>query len=339
MKAVILAGGGGTRLWPLSTEKVPKQFQKLVSNRTMFEETVDRLNFLKPKDIYVAINKEHHKIIRKLAPKIPKENILIEPALRDTCSAIGLATAIIAKKYPNEVIAIIYADHLIKNTKMFQQKLKLAEKIAQKENTLNIIEVKASSPHTGYGYIKLGKLLDKSNQVYEIDRFVEKPSLKKAQEYVKSGKHLWNTGIYVWKAKTLLAEYAKHQPGIYGKLMEMVKNPAKIKNLYPTLPKISLDYAIMEKTTTKKIRIIKSDKLGWSDVGNFEAIFNELAKSKKQNILRGKVKLLECEGCLIYSDTKKTIKALGLKDLVIVDTPDGLLICKKDQSKRIKEIV
>jgi mannose-1-phosphate guanylyltransferase len=338
MKAVILAGGGGTRLWPLSTLERPKQFQKLISNKTMLEETVACLDFIKPKDIYLAINKAHLNLVRKLCPKIPKSNIIIEPALRDTASCIGFAAAIIAKKHPKEVMAVIYADQVIKNKKEFQSKLKLAEKIAIKKNTLNIIEVSAKYPHTGYGYVKIGKLLNKSGQVYELDHFVEKPSLEKAKEYVKSGKYLWNTGIYVWKTQTLLEAYAKHQPETYKKLMEMTKNPAKINKLYPTLQKISLDYAIMEKVNAKKVRIIKSDKLGLTDVGNWEAIYDELSKTKKDNVKRGNVKLLDCEGCLIYGDSKKPVKAIGLKDLIIVNTEDGLLVSQKSQSKRIKEL-
>jgi len=338
MKAVILAGGGGTRLWPLSTLEKPKQFQKLVSNKTMLEESVNLLDFLKPTDIYLAINKKHLNLVQRLCPKIPKNNIIIEPALRDTASCIGFAAAIIAKCHPKEVMAIIYADQLIKNKKELQTKLKLAEKIAIKEHTLNIIEISALTPHTGYGYIKLGKLLNKSDQVYELGRFVEKPSLEKAKEYIRSGNYLWNTGIYVWENKTLLEAYFQHQPETYKKLMEMMKNPAKIKQLYPTLQKISLDYAIMEKVHPKKVRIIKSDKLGLVDVGNWEAIFDELSKSKKENVKRGNVKLLECEGCLIYGNFKKPVKAIGLKDIVVVDTEDGLLVSQKSQSKRIKEL-
>jgi mannose-1-phosphate guanylyltransferase len=144
--------------------------------------------------------------------------------------------------------------------------------------------------------------------------------------------------MYVWKTDVLLDEYKKLKPETYKKLMAMMKNPAKIKTIYPTLEKISIDYAIMEKTSPKKIRIIKTDKLGWSDVGNFEAIFDELAKSKKENIKRGNVKLLDCEGCLIYGDSNKPVKALGLTDIVIIDTKDGLLISQKSQSKRIKEL-
>lgn len=345
MKAVILAGGGGTRLWPLSTEDCPKQFQKLVSNKTMIEETINRLDFLKPKDIYVAINEKHLKLVQKLCPKIPKENIIIEPALRDTASCIGLAATIIEQKHPNEVMCIIYADHLLKEKKSLQNKLKLAEKIAKEENTLNIIEIVAKTPDTGYGYVKIGKLWKKieNTEVYYLNRFVEKPDLETAKKFVKSGNYLWNTGIYVWKAKTLLDHYKRLQPDSYQKFMQIMKDlgtnkeKSTIQKFYPTLEKISIDYAIMEKVDPKQVRILKAD-LGWSDIGNFEAIWKELVKTKTSNITRGEVKSLDCQGCLIYADNKKKIAALGLKDLIVVDTKEGLLICKKSDAKRIKEL-
>lgn len=334
MKAVILAGGLGTRLWPLSTPENPKQFQKLISNKTMLEETIDRLDFLKPKDIFIAINEKHLDLVQKLCPKIPSENIIKEPALRDTAPCIGLAATIIEHGYPKEVMAVIYADHLIKNKKEFQQKLKLAEKIAKKENTLNIIEVEAKEPNIHYGYVKLGKNLGSS--VYELDSFKEKPDLKTAEEFVKSGEYLWNTGIYVWKASVLLEHYKKLLPKIYKILQEMV-NTNKF-TAYPKLEKISIDYAIMEKVPPQEVRIIKAD-LGWSDIGNFEAIWKELAKTPKSNITRGPVKLIDCEGCLIYADNQKAISLVGVKDQIIIDTPNGTLVCTKQASKKVKDLV
>lgn len=278
MKAVILAGGGGTRLKPLSTPERPKQFLKLVSNKTLFEETLQRLDFLKPSDIYLAINKLHLNLVKKLAPKIPLKNIIIEPDLRDTASCIGFAAAIIEKNHPGEVMAVIYADHLIRNKKEFQNKLKIAERIAKEKNTLNIVEVTAKTPNTHFGYVKLGKLDKKigNTEIYKLANFTEKPDLETAKKFIKSGNYLWNTGIYVWKAKTLLEYYKKLKPETYKKFQKMMTKKTTIKTIYPTLEKISIDYAIMEKVDPSEIRIIKAD-LGWSDIGNWEAIYNELA--------------------------------------------------------------
>lgn len=334
MKAVILAGGGGTRLWPLSTLEKPKQFQKLVSDKTMLELTVDRLDFLKPEDIFIAINAQHLDLTRQLCPQIPTENIILEPALRDTCACIGLAAAIIEEGHPGEVMAVIYADHLIQNKKQFREKLQKAEKIAQKEQTLNIVEVRATEPNTNYGYVKLGAQIDEDS--YELDRFVEKPDLETAKKFLEDGNYLWNTGIYVWQCSTLLKHYQELQPQTY----EILSKIAQSGNYdsYPQLEKISLDYAIMEKVPASQVRIIRADDLGWSDIGNWEAIFNELAQSPEDNITRGPVKLLDCTGCLIYADNGNEIRAIGLHDTIIIDTPEGNLTCQKSQSHRTKEL-
>ncbi len=289
MKAVILAGGGGTRLHPISTPDRPKQFINLVSDVTMLEETIDRLDFLKPEDIYIAINKRHLDITKELCPQIPEKNIIIEPDLRDTASCIGFAAAIFEKQHPGEIMAIIYADHIINNKKEFQEKLKIAENLAKTENTLNIIEVEAKEPNTNYGYVKLGPLFKKIDhtspptEIYKLDSFTEKPDAETAKMFVESGNYLWNTGIYIWKAKTLLDHYKDHQPDTYEKLRKMMnsydtKDQEKtIKDHYPTLEKISIDYAIMEKVDPRHILIIKAD-LGWTDIGNFESLYKELKK-------------------------------------------------------------
>ncbi len=339
MKAVILAGGGGTRLWPLSTAEKPKQFQKLISDKTMLEETVERLNFLEPSDIYIAINKDHIGLVKDLCPQIPAANIIIEPALRDTASCIGLATAIIELRHPGEVMAVIYADHLIKNHQEFATKLKLAEKIALEQNTLNIVEVEATEPNTNYGYVKVAP----NGEIFDLVEFVEKPDLETARKFVSSSEYLWNTGIYVWKAANLLEQFAKLKPETYEKLMQIQEsydseNGAKILNeIYPTLEKISVDYAIMEKVDPSMVKIIKAD-LRWSDVGNWEAIWSELSSKSTENIERGDVKSIDCEGCLIYAENGTKIAAIGMKDTIIVDTKEGLLVCQKDQSKKVKDL-
>lgn len=345
MKAVILAGGGGTRLWPLSTPEKPKQFQKIVSEKSMLEETLHRLDFLQPEDIYLAINQEHLAIVKEIAASIPQENIIIEPALRDTASCIGLAAALIEKQHPGEVMAVIYADHLIKDKVEFQKKLQLAAEIAAQEKTLNIIEVTATEPNTNYGYVKLGKIVEeKSGQpVYQLDRFIEKPDFETACDLIKDGNYLWNTGIYVWKTDVLLNYYQKLIPDTFNKLNEIQAAfgtpdfPSKLSSIYPTLEKISIDYAIMEKVEPAQVRIIPA-QLGWSDIGNWEAIWQELSNEPSNNIVRGNVQTLDCESSLIYSETGKKVAVIGVKDLVVVDTEDGLLISDKKQSKRIKEL-
>lgn len=342
MKAVILAGGGGSRLWPLSTPEKPKQFQRLISSKTMVEETLNRLDFLRPEDIYIAINKNHYALVREFCPHIPEKNIIIEPAMRDTASCIGLAAAIIEKRTPGEVMALISADHLIKNKKEFQTNLQKAAQIAEEEGTLNIVEVPATAPNTNYGYVKIAEQL--SEGVYTLDSFVEKPDKATAESFVADGQHLWNTGIYVWQARVLLAHYANLLPESH-KILTKIQDAydtetqeATTNANYPELEKISIDYAIMEKVDPREVRIIKAD-LGWSDIGNWESIWNELPKNRQGNVTRGDARLLDCKNSLIYSDFDKPIAIIGLDDLIVVDTREGLIIAHKGESKKIKELM
>ncbi|MBL4693889.1 mannose-1-phosphate guanylyltransferase, partial [Candidatus Gracilibacteria bacterium] len=289
------------------------------------------------KKIYIAINEKYLNLVKKLCPQIPEQNILVEPALRDTASCIGFGAALLSNDDPEEVMCCISADHIIQNKEEFQRKLQLAEEIAQSEETLNIVEVEAETPDTNYGYVKIGP--ETSPSVHKLDSFKEKPDLKTAKKFLADGNYLWNTGIYVWKISTLLDAYETHAPETYEKLMKMAEDPSTIKDIYPTLEKISIDYAIMEKVGPENIRIIKAQNLGWSDIGNWQAVHSELAEKPEDNITRGDVSQKDCTGCLIYADNNKPIKTIGLQDIIVVDTPKGLIISKKDQSKNIKDLL
>lgn len=347
MKAVILAGGSGSRLWPLSRSNKPKQFQKLVSNQTMLQDTFDRLNFLQPADIFVSTNVKYAPTVKEqLKNRLPLKNIIIEPYLRDTAPCIGLAAMYLAKKHPHEIMAVIYADHLIQNKNEFIKKLKIAEKLAKTENTLNIIEVKAKYPNVHLGYVKVGKMLKKINdaKIFALERFTEKPNLKLALKFQQSSKYLWNTGLYVWKIDTILKKFKKHLPNTYRQLLQIYKqldtgNEAKaLKTFYPLCDKISIDYGIMEKIATDEVRIIPAE-LGWSDVGSWESIFEELAVTKKSNLTKARHLGIDSEGSLIYGSDKKLIATIGIKDLIVVATDDALLICKKNRSQEVKKLV
>ncbi|MCC6643933.1 NTP transferase domain-containing protein [Candidatus Peregrinibacteria bacterium] len=207
MKTVILAGGAGTRLWPMSRQKKPKQFQPLVGEESMLVQTIKRLSFQKPEDIYIATNSEYRDLVMEQSQGlVPPENIIIEPALRDTAPCIGLIAATIAKKDPEAVMAVIYADHLIQDLEELAQKLQIAEQLATSQNTLNIIEVKALYPNINLGYVKIGKQIDEIDGVpiHQFERFVEKPDLPTAKKFLRSQSYLWNTGLFVWKVSTIL---------------------------------------------------------------------------------------------------------------------------------------
>ncbi len=347
MKAVIMAGGTGTRLWPLSRTDKPKQFQKLVSDRTMLQDTIARLNFLKPRDIYVSTNAEYESAVREQTKgKVPSSHIILEPALRDTAPSIGLAAACLGKKHPKEVMAVIYADHLIQKKDEFVKKLKVAEKLAKDENTLNIIEVKAKFPNVNLGYVKIGKMLREINgvEVFSFEKFTEKPDLKTAIGFLNSYKYLWNTGLYVWRVETILNKFKKHLPRTYSNLVKIQKSLGTkneknvIQKLYPECDKISIDYGVMEKIDPKEVRIIPAE-LGWSDVGTWDSIFSELVHGNENNLVKGKHLGIDTHGSLIYGTKDKLIATIGVKDLVIVETDDALLICDKKRSQDVKKMV
>jgi len=312
MKAVILAGGHGTRLYPLSTKEHPKQFINLIGERTLFQQTIDRLNFLKPEDIFVATNKEYVHFIKEQSPEIPDENIFIEPAMRNTATCIGFAAMQLSKlvgqpantsrstpadkpdlanrpttpapvgQSAHEVMAIIYADHLVRDTEEFANKLRTAEKLAKEENTLNIIEVEAKFPNTKLGYVQTGKLLREidGNKIYEFKKFKEKPDEETAKSYLNSGDYLWNTGFYVWQIETILEKFKKHLPDTYSRLIKMRDDPESIQHEYEKCENISIDYAIMEKVDPSEVRIIPAI-LGWSDIGTWESLLEELGNNAK----------------------------------------------------------
>lgn len=346
MKIVILAGGTGTRLWPLSRLKKPKQFQALTSSKTLLQETIARFDFLKPDDLWIATNAEFVEFVKEQAPQISHDHILIEPALRDTASCIGFAAAILAKTAPNEVMAVIYADHLIQNIEEFQHKLRIAEQLAQEDNALNIIEVKAKFPNVNLGYVKRGDLVKKVEdvEVYGFEKFTEKPDQGTAKKFLKSYKYLWNTGIYVWKVSTILEAYQKHLPDTHERLMAIqsawgtTQQEKVLATEYPACQKISIDYAIMEKVDPKTVRIIPAD-LGWSDIGTWESLHEELANDSQDNLTQGEILTLDTTGSVLYNtEPKKLVTVAGLDNIVVINTPDALLICNKTKSQEVRKV-
>lgn len=339
MNIVILAGGAGSRLWPMSTEAQPKQFQKLVSEKTMLQETYERIAFAGIEHIYVSTNEEYVHLVREQLPQVPADHIIAEPILRDTAPCIGLAAATIAKKDPDAVMAVVYADHLVQDAKEFEQKLKVAVNLAAEQGTFNIIEVKAKYPNVNLGYVKIGaKLEDRDDvEIYAFEAFKEKPDYETAKRFVASYSYLWNTGYYVWRVSSILEAFAQHLPQTHAQLMA-IQNGGSIQEHYPLCDKISIDYGIMEKLDPSKVRIIPAD-LGWSDIGTWDSLHEELAENPEANVEKGSVLELDCSGSLLYNVGTRDLAVFGLHDMVVVQTDEVTLICPKNKSAHLKNLL
>lgn len=339
MKIVILAGGAGTRLWPMSTKERPKQFQRLVSEKTMLQETLDRVRFVPAEDIYVSTNAEYVDLVREQLPEIAEDHIIAEPSMQDTGPCIGLAAALIAKEDPEAVMAVVYADHLVQDAEEFEHKLKITAQLAQEEKTLNIIEVKAKAPNTNLGYVRIGQQLGEREgmSVFEFKEFKEKPDLETAQRFMASHQYLWNTGYYVWRVDTILEAFKQHLPQTHAQLLA-IQEGGSLEEHYPQCDKISIDYGIMEKVNPEQVRIVPAD-LGWSDIGTWASLHEELAASPKDNVIKGAVKALDCEGCLIYNETDEELSTYDLKDTIVVKTAEHQLVCSKEGSRQLKKLL
>jgi mannose-1-phosphate guanylyltransferase len=341
---VILAGGGGTRLWPKSRRAQPKQFLRIIDNRTLFQGTVDRVKGTFPlSHIFVATNKEAVSEIRKEAPGLPAENILIEPSSKNTAAAAGLAATYIAKKNPRAIISTLSADHYIKEKEKFLKILSISQKAASRGDYLVTVGIHPTHPHTGLGYIHAGKevfSIDKK-PVFKVNKFKEKPDLATALKYVESGRHFWNANINSYKATTLLKAISDYLPAL-SEALENIKvgaSEAELKKSWEKFPPEPIDTAVLEKA--KNVLVLPGE-FSWFDVGDWAAIHSILSREPGSNIIIGDESPthigVDTQGCLIHG-TSKLIATIGLKDLVIIDTADILLICPKDRAQEVKKLV
>jgi len=327
--AVIMAGGMGERFWPRSRMKKPKQLLPLLSNRTMLQETVLRIKpLIQEERILIITNKIQAGLVKRQVPNIPKRNVISEPASRNTAPCIALASAIIKKRQKNAdaVMIVLPADHLIENTSKFRRDIRNAVKTANTHKVLVTLGIKPKGPNTGYGYIKIGLPVRQAGKgkFYWAAGFKEKPDFGTAKRYIKTGRYLWNSGIFVWTVDTVLEEIKRYVP-------EVVKN---LKN-YAKLPNISIDYGIMERT--KKAVTMKVDFI-WDDVGNWSALDMHLKKDKFGNVSRGDSVLKDTSGSIIISDSH-IVAALGLKNMIVVSSGNAVLVCPKDKAQDVKKIV
>jgi mannose-1-phosphate guanylyltransferase len=336
---VILAGGSGTRFWPLSRRAFPKQFLPLASGKALLTETLERLgNMALPQQCHVVCGKTHLAVARKLLPKVPKKNWLAEPQARNTAPAIALALAHISKKNPEALIAVFPADHHVSAPKALRLCLANAMELAQQGHivTLGILPTR---PETGFGYIYRGKALGEGG--YKTKAFVEKPDEETAQKYLASGDYFWNAGIFVFRADTMLEAFAKHMPEVAQALLRLREAIGKtnanavLEREFKKMTATSIDFGVAEKADN--MAVVPAD-IGWSDVGSFQALEEVKPKDAKGNVLCAQTLLEECEGNIFYSEGR-LIAALGIEGLAIVDTEDVLLVLDKRKCQNIRRLV
>lgn len=343
-RAVIMAGGSGTRFWPLSREKRPKQFLPIISEKTMIEETVDRLTPLIPLDkIFTIANRQKTETIRSLLAGLPEANLLIEPLGKNTAPSLILATARIHLENPEAVVAALPADHLISEPSVLLKKLEAGALAAFKEESLITFGIPPSYPTTGYGYIQFLKdnpFRIKEEDFYEVQEFKEKPDFDKAKNFLAQGNYFWNSGMFIWKSSVFSQKLEQYAPEMYiywGRILKALKedDEAQIHATFDDIPSISIDYALMEKA---KGVLMGEGNFGWSDVGAWSSLLDIWPLDEKGNALRGENIVSDSETCLLYNPQKLTA-LIGVKDLVVVDTEDALLICHKDSDQKVKDIV
>ena len=345
--AIIMAGGGGTRLWPISRKDSPKQLLPLLGQETLFQSTVRRLdNLFPPERILVVTVAEQAEQMQVQMPQIPLENYLIEPEPRGTASVVGLAAAVLKKRDPDAMMAILTADHFIRNRDLFRYLIRTAFQVAAKDYLVTL-GITPTYPSTGYGYIEQGDTLEGDYQypVYMVKRFKEKPDQETAEKLLRAGDHSWNSGMFIWKVDAILAEIQQQMPELYGAVQTIAEawdtsnRDDVVKEHWTPLKSQTIDYGIMEKA--ERVTVLPAGGLGWSDVGSWDSLFEVLFPDFDGNIRMNAQNLtLDTHNTLIYSNSdERLIVTIGVDDFVIVDAEDVLMICKTDQAQKVRDVV
>src|SRR5271156_5715725 len=351
---ILMAGGRGERFWPLSRGKMPKQLLALLGKKSFLQEAVDRVLPLVPaKNIFVITNTAQLPEVRKQLPKIPKDNLVAEPMGRDTCAAVTLGAALVGARSTTGVMAVLPADHVIPDAKKFQQVLSDAFDVAATGQAIVTIGIKPNEPATGYGYIHTGAELptpsgaNKTKTVFfKAEKFVEKPDFQRALEYVNSGEYRWNAGMFVWSFITVTNGLEKHQPEMYAacqRWFKVANNPAKLAKVlakeYPAIKKVSIDYALMEKAQNV---IVADGAFEWDDLGAWNALARHLKPDAEGNCAVADFIHVDAARNLIYDARTKNrtpIAVVGLRDSILVQTDDAVLLAHKSQAQKVKELV
>jgi mannose-1-phosphate guanylyltransferase len=341
---VIMAGGRGTRFWPRSRTKTPKQLLNIMGEKTILEQTIDRLLPITDwEHLFVVTEISQAEAVGGLLAALPEDHLIVEPLGKNTAPCIGLAALILEKIDPEAAMVVLPSDHHIARTGMFQETLQAAVQAARKGPYLITLGIKPTYPETGYGYLEEGpEIMTVMNRpVREVKAFHEKPDRSKAESMVGSGRFFWNSGMFIWTVSSILDQMARLTPEMYQeirKLEHFWKKPQweeALMRTYEAVDNVSIDYAVMERAD--RVLMLEGD-FGWNDVGCWEAVYQLEQKDENANCFKGPVLVLDSQGCLVYSP-RKTVALVGLKDLIVVDTPDALLVCPRERAQEVKKIV
>jgi len=342
--AVILAGGRGTRFWPRSRTQTPKQLLNIVGKTTMLEQTVERLRPLLPADrIWSVTNKEQSAALKKQLPAASRKRVLTEPVGRNTAIAIALAAVHIRHTANGDALfAVLPADHFIAQPERYRTIVRAALELAREPGRLVVLGIPPTRPETGFGYIERNdEPISEDPPAYQVLRFTEKPALEVAKRYVASGRYQWNAGMFFWRVSTFLDALKEFLPQTYVLIETLAPHIGKrtyesrLRSVYRKVENISVDYAVLEKA--RHVVVVPAE-IGWSDIGSWAAVYELLAQRKGENIFAGEGQSIDAEGNFLWSP-KKFIAAVGVQDLVVVETPDALLVCPRDRAQDVSKIV
>ncbi|MGB9893123.1 MAG: mannose-1-phosphate guanylyltransferase [Candidatus Saccharicenans sp.] len=344
IRVIILAGGSGTRFWPVSRSQKPKQFLKILSEKSLIEETLNRIKGLIPSSrIYTIAVAEQNKILKKLLPELPEKNFLVEPEARNTAPSLLLATAYIYLKNPEAVIVALPADHYIKKVRVFRQKLATAARAAYEYRKIVMFGIPPSSPATGYGYIHASTTKPQKvggEKFYSVRGFREKPDLPTALEFLQSGDYYWNSGIFLWRADVFQESLREFVPELFSAWIKLLpalrrNDRREIGRVFREIPALSIDYALIEKVVGS---LMSQGDFGWSDLGSWGSLYAYLPEDRACNVARGRLMALEAKNCLVFNPGQMTA-LLGVEDLIVVNAGDALLVCRRDQDQKVRELV
>lgn len=348
MKIIIFAGGVGTRLWPLSRKNTPKQFEKIWGDKSTLQETIARLSpEFDPKDIYIATGSRYEKIVREQLPEIPQDNFIFEPEMRDVGPAIGLVAVILEKQFPDEPIAILWSDHMVKQVQRFRLALRQAEMmIKTKQSNFIFIAQKPRFANQNMGWLEVDDLVEEKGaiSIYQFKKARYRPTLGQAKSFFENKQFLWNLGYFMTTPRILVTMYKTYVPEIYNDLLTIqqafgtTSYEHVLQEIYPKLDKISFDDAVLVKLPPDNMYVISSD-LGWSDVGAWEALKEALSNSVDENVTRGNVALENARDCLTFNYTEQLVVGIDLEEMLVINTGDVLLVCPKTSVPKIKKLV